>query len=327
MSFKRNEFVLWLKDKGYKSTGTYCSYLRKIQKEFKADIDTAYTSDSCSALLEAIEARLNEGRTPAKRKSARITELLKLKKRKRQALGRMRNSLKKYISFCNDLKNSSLSDDTYDWSNRDTMVGTVRDALQLEFILKYRGYYAPAQFITEDKLPIRYIALHEQGIGSEPGIHRYGEVITVQRVRRSRIPVPMSRPNGDEPYYYFKILRWQELPKPILIRDTHRGVPLFTSKLLLDSCAQSYQLFSVTSDIEYSLMNAINKVFEELAEVGIEDLNCSYPINNNYTLKASQGHLELTDSRGESLERISFGSFSYRPKDGFERFKNKLRQE
>lgn len=47
------------------------------------------------------------------------------------------------------------------------MVGTVRTAEQLQFNIDKQGYYVPAKYITDDLLPIRYIALHEEAIGNQ----------------------------------------------------------------------------------------------------------------------------------------------------------------
>lgn len=334
MSFKKDEFVSYLKEKGLKSARTYCTYLRKTEREFKTDLEAEFCGDKCKALSEKLDAKLKENKVSSKSKSIRSLT----KKKKYNTFSRMRNALRKYIDFLSSLEAFDDAEDTSalqkeleeglaktDWSVWDTMVGTVRDMRQLEFILKRKGYYVPAHFISEDKLPIRYIALYEQGIGSEPGIRRYGEVITTQKIKRSRIPVPMSRPNGDEPYYYFKIRRWQELPRAIDIRDTQRGAPLFTNKILLDNCTLSYQLFSVSSREDFCLMTVINKAFEELRKFEYENFSAVYPINKSYKFCVSQGHLSIVNNKGDVLEKISVGSYSYRPRDSFNRFKKVIK--
>lgn len=327
MSFKKDEFVSYLKGKGLKSARTYCTYLRKTEREFKTDLDAEFLQDTCIALSERLDAKLKENKVVGKSKGVRWNA----KKRKYNALRQIRNSLRKYIDFLSSFEIekdvSVLTEELeenlakVDWSVWDTMVGTVRDGRQLEFIFKYNGYYVPAHFIDEDRLPIKYIALHEQGIGSEPGIRRYGEVMTVQKIKRSRIPVPMSRPNGDELYYYFKVRRWKELTRTIAIRDTHRGAPLFTNKILLDNCTQSYQLFSVSSRDDFCLMTAINKGFEDIRNSEVESFSALYPINQSFKLCISDGHFSLVDNKGETLEKISVGSYLYRPKDSFSRLR------
>ncbi len=314
MSFQKDGFEAYLKGKGLKSISTFCYYLRRTQREFKADIDTEYSRDRGKALLSCIEAKLEKSRPFESKKSIKS----RIKKRKRKALLQMRNSVKKYVDF----RTASIPKEKSEFTVWDVMVGTVRDAQQLEFIIRNNSYYVPAHFITIDRLPIRYIALHEQGVGSEPGIHRYGEVIASQKLKRSRIPVPLNRNNGDEIYYYFKVRCWMKLSPPISIRDTHRGPPQFTSKHLLDSCSQSYQLFSVTSENDYQLMTAINKAFDEIRESGIKEFSSVYPINDDYTLNVCESSISIMNSENETLEKISVGSFFFRPNDGFKRFKN-----
>ncbi len=307
MSFKKDEFLSYIKNKGLKSGRSYCSCLCRTERQLGYDIDTEYKKDACVSLSDKLKTEFDKSKSNDRKLH--------------RAIGRMRTALKKYIEFQNDLYIPSDTP-TLDWSVKDTMVGTVRDSRQLEFILKFSGYYVPAHFITDDRLPIRYIALHEQGIGSEPGIRRYGEVLTAQKIKRSRIPVPMSRSNGDELYFYFQVRCWVELSQPINIRDTSRGKPLFTNKFLLDNCTESYQLFSVSSAEDFRLIAAINKAFDDLRNSQeTENHYAAYPINKTYTLIISQGYFSVVNDRGEALERISVGSFSYKPKDGFNKMK------
>lgn len=296
----------------------YCAYLYRIEQQFKLDIDAEYLRDRFATLFNDLKKRSKGYRSP-------------------NTIRLMRSALRKYGSFLKGIKYSQQTsfpsaDNSKikpvcitDWSLKDTMVGTVRDGVQLKFILKNKSYYVPANYITEDIPPIRYIALHEQGIGSEPGIRRYGEVMAVQRIKRDQIPVPMNRNNANELYCYFKVRRWIQLPQTIDIRDTHRGAPLFTNKFLLDSCTQSYQLTSVSSDDEYRLMKAVNTAFDDIRYSDYENFCAVYPINESYSLKVSHGYLAVTNDNDEILEKISVGSFSYRPRYGFDRMKKVIK--
>ncbi len=245
---------------------------------------------------------------------------------------KMRLALRKYGKFFKSIKSYAVNDITeskhreiYDWSVKDTILGTVRDGVQLEFILKNNSYYVPAIYITEDTSPIRYIALHEQGIGSEPGICRYGKVISMKKVKRKIIPVPLSRDNSDELYCYFKVHCWKKLPRAIDIRDTHRGAPLFTNKFLLDNCTQSYQLFSVFTDGDYRLTVAVNTAFDDMHGSDYKNFSAAYPINETYILKVSNGCFSIVNNEDRIIESISVGSFYYRPRDGFNKFKNAIK--
>lgn len=208
-----------------------------------------------------------------------------------------------------------------DLSVKDVMVGTVRNHTQLEFIMKYNGYYVPAIFVNEDPFAIRYIALYEIGTNGSPCIKRYGEVVYVRKVNRSRIPVPTKRNNGNEPYYYFQVRCWDEIPHTIEICDTQRGQPLFTNKFLLDNCTHSYELFSITSGADYRLMSVINKAFEDMHDYEPEGYCNSYRINESCSLIMAQGYIAVVNGNGELLEKIPYNSFTAYPKDGFDRIK------
>jgi len=209
-----------------------------------------------------------------------------------------------------------------DWSVRDVMVGTVRTEEQLNFNLEKQGYYVPARFVSEDQLPIKYIALHEEHIGTESGIKRYGEVLTAQKIRRGRIPVTM-RENVDpnEQYYYFTVRKWIDLPQTIVIQDSSRGKPQFTNKFLLDHCNKSYQLFAISSEEEYRLMCEINKAFDNLEASTNENSTAVYRINDRRSVIVADGFFTITNDDGDILEQIAVSEFSRRPREKFKDIK------
>ena len=209
-----------------------------------------------------------------------------------------------------------------DWTRKDVMVGTVRTPEQLQFNLDKHGYYVPAKYISEKQMPVKYIALHEDGLGDTSGIKRYGEVLTAQKIKRGRIPIPM-RPgtNPEELYYYFVVRKWIDLPHVIEIRDSFKGKPHFTNKFLLDHCTKSYQLFAISSEEEYRLMSEINKAFENL-EASSSDGDCAvYRINNRCSVIVADGYFTITNDTGNVLDRIAIIEFSRSPRVGFNRIR------
>ena len=212
-----------------------------------------------------------------------------------------------------------------DWSVRDVMVGTVRTKEQLQFNLNGRGYYVPARYISDNQLPIRYVALYEKDLGPESGIKRFGEVLTTQKIRRKRIPVPM-RPNADpeELYYYFTVRKWEQLPQMIALQDTAKGRPRFTNKFLLDHCTKSYQLFSISSEEEYRLMMEINKAFDHMAASTSAENTAVYRINDTHSVIVADGYFTISNRDGEILEQISVSSFARNPRSGFRKIKNSV---
>ena len=211
-----------------------------------------------------------------------------------------------------------------DWSVLDVMVGTVRTEEQLNFNIKKRGYYAPVRFISEDQLPVRYVALHEENIGNEPGIKRYGEVLTTQKLPRSKIPVTMRKgANPNEQYYYFTVREWIDLPKTIAIQDSFRGKPQFTNKFLLDHCNKSYQLFAISSEEEYRLMSEINRAFKNL-DASTAENSTVYHINEQHSVIVADGFFTIANASGDILDRIAINDFSNSPRVGFKRIMNTI---
>ena len=209
-----------------------------------------------------------------------------------------------------------------DWSVRDVMVGTVRTEEQLTFNIEKRGYYVPARFITDKRLPIKYIALYEEKLGNESGIKRYGEVLTAQKIRRGSIPISM-RKNTDpnEIYYYFTVREWINLPQTIEIFDSHKGEPQFTNKFLLDHCNKSYQLFAISSEEEYRLMVEINKAFDNFNASTTNDNTAVYRVNDKHSVIVSDGFFTITNDNGDKLNEISIREFARSPRVGFRKIK------
>lgn len=140
-----------------------------------------------------------------------------------------------------------------DFSLLNVLIGTVRSDAQFDYCLSSNTYYIPAKTVTPADLPVSVIALYEEGLTRRAGIKRYGRVTDTRVVKRSDIPVPMSRPNPDEAYYLFSVADWVYLEHPIAIQDTARGKPMFTSEFLLTHCRRSYQLLTIRSPEAYRL--------------------------------------------------------------------------
>ena len=209
-----------------------------------------------------------------------------------------------------------------DWSVKDVMVGTVRTAEQLQFNLDKNGYYVPAKYISDKQLPIKYIALHEEGLGNTSGIKRYGEVLTAQKIKRGRIPVTMHPgANPEELYYYFAVRKWIALPHAIEIRDSFKGKPQFTNKFLLDHCTKSYQLFAISSEEEYRLMIEINKAFNNLSANTSDDSTAVYRVNDTHSVIVDESFFAITNNDGDIIERIAISSFAKSPRASFNKIK------
>ncbi len=198
------------------------------------------------------------------------------------------------------------------WDKTDAMVGTVRNHEQLLYNLSRNCYYVPGKFLPQEKLPIRYIALHERDSEDIPCIIRMGEVLTTQTLPRDTIPVTMrSGTDPKEPYYFFTVKEWVSLPHRIEIRDTARGKPLFTTKFLLEHCHTSWELFAVTDPNDYALLEAIYSFLTDP-----KGKVKSYPIGADRTVIFENSALMVTD-RKKPLGSVSLKEYRSSPRDSF----------
>ena len=204
-----------------------------------------------------------------------------------------------------------------DWSVKDVMVGTVRNQEQLKFCKEKKWYYVPARFINDKVLPIRYIALHEESIGTDTGIRMYGEVLETRKMKRSSIPTP-SRGNPDELYYCFRIREWLNLQESISIKDSSKGQPRFTNKLLLDTCKESYQLFEIESEADYRLMLEIINAFGD-----VETDEKVYKINESFSITTIGEDFTVMSNDG-TTKKFSKASFANHPRAIFRNLKNHI---
>lgn len=207
-----------------------------------------------------------------------------------------------------------------DWKVRDVLVGSVRTREQLEYCLKTNHYYVPEKYIKEDDLPIKYIALYEDNIGTEPGIRYVGEVILSTKIRRGNIPIP-SKNKPDAMYYYFKVRKWKEMSDSIIIKDTNR-TPRLTNKFLLDNCRESYQLFNINSEAEYRLIMELNAAFDKMVTGTSDNNEGIYKIGDSLSVGILGGKITVMSSKGEIVGEIPAERFEKSPRVTFNKIKD-----
>ena len=204
-----------------------------------------------------------------------------------------------------------------DWSRREVLVGSVRTPEQLCFNLEARAYYVPARYLSGTPGPLRYVALHQEGPGQEPGIRLFAEILNVRQVPRGTIPVTMrSRTNPEEPYCFFDLGPWQQLPRPIVLQDTPRGKPRFTNRFLLEHCGSSYQLFAVSSEEGYRLLAAVCAAFDRASTLPPRKA-AAYRAGDSHRLLAEPGWVTVQDAAGRTLDRIPLSAYSKSPRAVF----------
>ena len=210
-----------------------------------------------------------------------------------------------------------------DWTVRDVMVGSLGSVAQFDDNIKRKYYYVPAKHVDDSNLPIHYIALYQSRnrFKEYAGIRYYGEVTYMKKVKRKDIDFPMSRNNGDEWYYAFRIKEWKTLPSPIAVKDEWVNEPKFTSLFLLEHSQQSFELFNIHSEEEYRLMVEINKAFDNLSTSTTENNSAVYRINDSHSVIVADGNFTISNDNGEILGSISISNFARSPRSGFRKLK------
>ncbi len=183
-----------------------------------------------------------------------------------------------------------------DFSCLDVLVGTLRSDTQFDYCMETKTYYVPAKTVTTDDLLPAVIALYEEGLTRKAGIKRYGRVTETRVVKRSDIPVPMSRPNPDEAYYLFFVADWVYLEHPIAIQDTARGKPMFTSEFLLTHCRRSYQLLAIRSPEAYRLCELLCHLSETASDKPV-----FRRVGEHHIITVTEGGLRLLNAEGACL--------------------------
>lgn len=191
--------------------------------------------------------------------------------------------------FVRKNKKPVATDSASIFTDRDVMIGTVRSREQLEYNLQKNNYHVPAKFVSEYNFPIKYIALYED-FAEFSGVRYIGEVESYKRVRRRNIAFPMSRDNPREVYYFFQVKSWSQLKNQITSVDTRVGPPMFTTEFLVNNCSKSYELFTITSQVQYDLLSRIN----DFIKLYSEDENAEtkeYHVNEHYAIALQQGEI------------------------------------
>ena len=199
-----------------------------------------------------------------------------------------------------------------DFSRLDVLVGTVRSDAQFTYCSEQQVYYAPVRTVEAGRLPVVTIALYEEGLARRAGIKRYGEVTATRVVKRSEIPVPMSRSNPEEAYYLFSVAEWKLLEHPIALSGTERGRPCFTSRFLLTHARRSYQLTAIRSPEEYRLCGLLCDLQARWSEGG-EGLPKFRRVGERHILTLSEGRLSLVDENGNRLYTCPAGMLDGNP--------------
>ncbi len=149
-----------------------------------------------------------------------------------------------------------------EWTERDTLVGVLRDEAQLDIALKNKFYHIPDKYITNSDFPIKYVAIYQSKrlFRNRAGIYYYGEVESVKWIKRSTIrEIPKD---SNEHYFRFNIKEWKTLEKPIEAKELG-FIRFFTNFQMMLSSTEIPQLMLKNKelhDMYCKIKNAIEEV-------------------------------------------------------------------
>ena len=151
-----------------------------------------------------------------------------------------------------------------DWSVRDVLVAPTRGPEQLKICLEHNFYYAPAKQISEKALPIHKVAIYQSKelFGREAGIQYYGEVISLEKVKRREITeIPK---NSDQLYYRLNVREWKRLDRKIEAKESAVRHNEYTNDFLLKHSTQVPELRMKTEE-EYRFLTELKRFISDPA--------------------------------------------------------------
>ena len=196
------------------------------------------------------------------------------------------------------------------WSERDVIVGALRNKTQLEVCRKHKFYHVPVARIKESDLPIHYVAIYQSIniFGREAGIRYYGEVTKTSIVKRRDIKeIPK---NSDELYYRFEIKEWKEMNIPLTAKEV-RDFPFYTNMFLLQHCPDVPDLH-IKSEEEYRLYTEVRRLAND-ASINENDAEPGFRYKGR-TIVMENGKIIVTMGDAK-IEQISIDTFMRKPRE------------
>lgn len=218
-----------------------------------------------------------------------------------------------------------------EWSKKEVLVGSFGSMEQFDANIEKCFYYVPAKVFDRERLPIRYVALYQSlnMFKGDAGIKYYGEVLTTTKVKRKDIPVKMTRNNGEEIYYAFRVREWKTLPTPIVVKEEGVREPRYTNLFLLQHCTQSYELFNIHSEEQYRLLHELKRMFSDAAVNANAQAEPIYQIDNGKSIWVHEGCFDILNENGERLFEppLRISDFARHPRQYFHMIADKISKE
>lgn len=140
-------------------------------------------------------------------------------------------------------------------SGKNVLVGSLREAKQLDEALRDKFYHVPLANITDHKLltQLEYVALYQSkkefGAHNNSGIHWYGRIVDWRVLRRGEIKERPARPGTENRLFVkFTVDKWIKRDKPIVPGGRGIYTLLYTSKYIFDRAIEIAELKLETED-------------------------------------------------------------------------------
>ena len=205
-----------------------------------------------------------------------------------------------------------------DWNKKDVMIGLLRDQNQLDVCRKHNFYYVPARFVHDWNLPIRYVTLCQARyiFGKDAQIVYFGEVKQTQKLKRKEIREIPCRPGTEEnEYYRMEIRKWDELPRPIQIKERGVAFVTYTNEFLLRHAENVSELF-LKSPEEFRFLTELKRY---VSQTSVINDNNEKPIGfafGEYRVLFQDGKIKLIHNR-EIIAQSEVRDFIRRPNAEF----------
>lgn len=135
------------------------------------------------------------------------------------------------------------------FTGMNVLVGSLRDAVQLEDALKFGFYHVPLENITDHKIltQLEFVALYQSkkkfDQRGEVGVHWYGRIVDWKVLRRKEITERPARLGTEEKLYVkFTVEEWKRRPAPIVPGGRGIYTLLYTSKYIFDRAIEISEL-------------------------------------------------------------------------------------
>lgn len=148
-----------------------------------------------------------------------------------------------------------------DVSERNTLLGSMKNAEQYEVNLTHKFYHVPVGAVEAPE-EVKYVALYRSKnfFGSDnPGVTHYGKVIAFSKVKRRDIKELPLNFSQDNYYYRFDVDEWKTLTTLVKAKDLAPIVCYMTNFYLLNNSRYVHELY-IEDNNELKLFLALRDV-------------------------------------------------------------------